>query len=405
VRIGRYCIDVDVDMHVADCYNTNRRICNNFVTIRRIDISMSLLHRLNHINRMKKGMGALLLSVFMTFSFVTETDASVLDTLVSAGAIADIIDTTSQNSQVSGNSTVSNSDVAKQEAPVITVEAIAEETYGFMNLGIAHVDNHLNVRKEPKENGEIVGKMPKNSGCEILSIENGWAKIKSGQVEGYVSTEFLYTGQDAKSIAEEVKTTMATVNTMTLKVRTAPSLNGNVLTLIPEGEELEVLEDTGEWVKIAIDDEEGFISKEYVDIAEELDKAVTMTELRYGEGVSDVRIAMVAYAKKFVGNPYVWGGTSLTNGADCSGFVMSIYKNFGISLPHSSRAQAGYGTKISLSEAKPGDLVFYGNGSTINHVAIYIGGGQVVHASSARTGIKISNASYRTPLAVRRILS
>ena len=111
----------------------------------------------------------------------------------------------------------------------------------------------------------------------------------------------------------------------------------------------------------------------------------------------------VSYATQFVGNPYVWGGTSLTRGADCSGFVMSVFANYGISLPHSSRAQANCGTKISASDAQPGDLFFYGNGSSINHVAIYIGGGRVVHASSPKSGIKISGAYYRTPVKVVRV--
>ena len=105
------------------------------------------------------------------------------------------------------------------------------------------------------------------------------------------------------------------------------------------------------------------------------------------------------YAVKFVGNPYVYGGTSLTNGADCSGFVMSVYKNFGVSLPHSSTSDRYVGYNVaSLANAQPGDLVCYSG-----HVAIYIGNGQIVHASTEATGIKISNASYRTPVAIRRI--
>ena len=123
------------------------------------------------------------------------------------------------------------------------------------------------------------------------------------------------------------------------------------------------------------------------------------------QGVSDVRVDLVNYAKQFLGNPYVWGGTSLTNGADCSGFVQSVFKNYGVSLPRTSAAQSAVGTKVSLSEAQPGDLIFYANNGRVNHVAIYIGGCQVIHASNARTGIKISNASYRTPYAVKRVLS
>lgn len=311
-----------------------------------------------------------------------------------------------QMSGLSGNQVSENSVEVEEEGKKIIEKILeGEKVAGYTNLGIAHVDNHLNIREEAKEDGKIIGKLPKNAGCEILdTTEDGWAHIQSGKVKGYVSLEFLYTGDEAKEIAQDIMVAMATVNTTTLKVREAPSLNSIVLTLIPEGEELEVLDDTGEWVKIAIDDEEGFISKEYVDISFQLEKAVTLTELQYGQGVSDVRVSLVQYAKQFVGNPYVWGGTSLTNGADCSGFVLSIFKKYGVSLPHSSVAQAGYGTKVSLAEAKPGDLIFYGNSKSINHVAIYIGSGQVVHASSKRTGIKISNATYRSPVTIRRIL-
>ena len=105
------------------------------------------------------------------------------------------------------------------------------------------------------------------------------------------------------------------------------------------------------------------------------------------------------YACKFIGNPYVAGGTSLTNGADCSGFVMAVYQAFGISLPRSSYAQAGVGTAVSYSEAKPGDIIYYGG-----HVGIYIGNGQIVHASTERTGIKITSATYRSIITVRRIV-
>ena len=110
--------------------------------------------------------------------------------------------------------------------------------------------------------------------------------------------------------------------------------------------------------------------------------------------------SVVNYACQFVGNPYVWGGTSLTNGADCSGFIMSIYAKFGVSLPHSSGAMAGCGRGVSYSEAIPGDIICYAG-----HVAIYMGGGQIVHASNAKDGIKISgNAAYRPIVAVRRVL-
>lgn len=278
-------------------------------------------------------------------------------------------------------------------------------TWGYKNLGVANVENHLNIRAVASTDGKLVGKMSNNAACEIISISNGWAQIKSGEVEGYVNLEFLLLGEAARERANQVVSTVATVTADSLKVREQPNTDCEVITQVPTGEELDVVDtNTQGWVKVLLDDEEVFVASEYVSVAEQLKTAVTMTELLYGEGVSDLRVDLCQYAKEFLGNAYVWGGSSLTKGTDCSGFTMSVYKNFGYSLSHSSRAQASYGTKVSVAEAVAGDLVFYAKGGTINHVAIYIGNGQVIHASSPSTGIRISSVYYRTPYTVRRIL-
>ena len=283
-------------------------------------------------------------------------------------------------------------------------EKAKNANWGYTNLGIANVDNNLNVRAIAAEDGKLVGKLPKDAACEVLDDDGTWAHIKSGKVEGYVSLEYLLTGIPAKRRAEELATTMARVTTDSLKVRAEANTDSEVITLVPNGEELEVVSVEGDWVRVYLDDEEVFVSAEYVEVTSELGTAITMTELFYGQGVSDVRVDVCQYAKEFLGNPYVWGGTSLTNGADCSGYVMSIFKKYGVSLPHSSVAQANCGTTIKVSEAQPGDLIFYGNGKSINHVAIYIGNGQVIHASSPKTGIRISNVSYRSPIKAVKIL-
>lgn len=297
-------------------------------------------------------------------------------------------------------------EILKSAGAETVLEDKQEKTlWGYENLGIANVEGNLNIRTTAAEDGKIIGKLSGDGACEIIDFKDSWAHIKSGKVEGYVAKEYLLMGKQAEERAKKIVKRMATVTTDTLKVRGEPNTESEVVTLVPKGEELEVVEEKEGWVKIMIDDDTAYISGEYVTIDEKLDKAVTMTELLYGEGVSDVRVDLCQYAKQFVGNPYVWGGTSLTNGADCSGFVMSIFSKYGVSLPHSSRAQAGCGKKINALEAQPGDLFFYAKGGSINHVAIYIGNGQVVHASSPSTGIRISNAFYRTPAAVRRIIS
>ncbi len=326
-------------------------------------------------------------------------------------------DSTGKDTEEGGAETVQ--DILQEEAVGSGVILVADKTaedyalayerarnanWGYTNLGIANVSDHLNIRAIAAEDGRLVGKLPKDAACEVIDMDDAWVHIQSGKVEGYVSRDYLLTGVLAKLKAEELATTVATVTTDSLKVRAEPSLEAEVITLVPRGEELEVSAVEGDWVKVFLDDDEVFVSAEYVKVSAELGTAVTMSELLYGQGISDVRVDICQYAKEFIGNPYVWGGASLTRGADCSGFVMSIFKKYGVRLPHSSRAQANCGTTIKVSEAKPGDLIFYGKGKTINHVAIYIGNGQVIHASSPRTGIRISNVSYRSPFKAVRIL-
>ena len=278
--------------------------------------------------------------------------------------------------------------------------------WGYTNIGVANVESgNLNVRAVPSTDGKLVGKMPKNSACEVLEIADGWAHIQSGEVDGYVSMDYLLTGPDAKRKAAELVRTVAIAQTDGLNVRDEADTHSAVMTQVLKGEELEFVEELEDWVKVSIDGEDAYVAAEFVTVEEKLDTAITMTELLYGQGVSDVRVDLVEYAKQFLGNPYVWGGTSLTKGADCSGFVMSVFKKYGVKLSHSSRAQANEGTKISGSDLLPGDLVFYANSSgTINHVAIYIGGGQVIHASNPKTGIRISKYNYRTPKKYVRVL-
>ena len=302
-------------------------------------------------------------------------------------------------------STAGSGDVESAYKAALNVQK-EEVIAGYKNLGIANVSDHLNVRKEAREDAELVGKMTKNAACEIQEIDGPWAHIKSGKVEGYVSTEFLLTGEEAKTRAMQVMRLVATVTTTTLFVREQPNTNSTIITMVPIEEKLDITEgkEDDPWVKIQIDEDEGYISAQYVKISQELDKAMTLKELEYGAGMSDTRVSLVNYAMQFIGNPYVWGGTSLTKGCDCSGYVQSIFRKYGYSLPRTSREQARVGTKVSLENAKPGDLVFYGKGGTVNHVGIYIGNGQIVNASNKRTGIKVSNATYRTPYAVRRIL-
>lgn len=308
-------------------------------------------------------------------------------------------------SQTIGNAGIGTilDSVKTEEEYIEAIQGVA--LFGYNSIGMANVENHLNIRETPDESGKLVGKMSNNAACEVLSIEGDWAKIKSGKVEGYCHTDYLLTGILAKKRAEDTVSTVAVSTSGGLRVREAPGTDSEIITTMGEGESLDVLEELDGWIKVQLDDEEAYISSEYAQVKQELPTAITMTELLYGEGVSDVRVDLCQYAQEFIGNPYVWGGTSLTKGADCSGFTLSIFKKYGFNLPHSAASQSKLGTDISLSEAKAGDLVFYAKGGRVNHVAIYIGNGQVVHASNPKTGIRISAVSYRTIHNLRRIIN
>ena len=306
-----------------------------------------------------------------------------------------------------GNNTTAGANGAMDEAiGVVDVEnslvgqGQQYNTFGYTNLGLAKVEGNLNIRKEASASASIVGKMTNYAACEILGEENGFYKITSGNAEGYVSMDYIITGEEALAIAQTEAREMATVNTESLRVRAQASTSSDILSTVNKDEEIVVLEVLDGWVKVEVDNTQGYVSADYVSVAVKLKTGNTMKELRYGDGVSDTRVDLVNYALQFVGNRYVWGGTSLTKGVDCSGFTMKIYQKYGVKLPHYSGSQPKYGTKIKKSEIRPGDLIFYGTGGKIDHVAIYIGNGQIVHAANSRDGIKISKAFYRTPICI-----
>ena len=274
--------------------------------------------------------------------------------------------------------------------------------------GVSNVSNYLNIRAGAGENEKIIGKLPSYAGCEILEDANGWYKISSGGITGYVKSDYILTGDEAKQAAMNHAELMAIVHADRLNARTEPSTDAKIWTQISENERYHVAEQLDGWVKIEFDESgEGdgddeisvaYVSSEFVEVRYALSEAIKFSPT---EESASLRSRIVNYAMKFLGNPYVWGGTSLTKGADCSGFTMSVMKNFGISLPHYSGSQAKSGKRIKSSELRPGDLVFYGNSrGKINHVAMYIGNGQVINAASRRSGIKISTWNYRTPICI-----
>ncbi len=312
---------------------------------------------------------------------------------------------------------------------------LSEEEESFKNLVIAKVNDYVNVRDLPSEEGNIVGKLYDKSVGNYIEEEDGWYKISSGSVEGYVKGEYCVTGDAAVDYAKEVGIRIATVTTETLFVREQPGLDASVIGYVPDGADLIVTEELDGWVKVNIEEGDGYVSADYVTLSTEFVKAESIEEENarlakeeaarkaareaaskkvaensastsktdngktYESPTGSTGADVVKFARQFVGNPYVYGGTSLTNGADCSGFVMSVYANFGVSLPHSSAADRNVGAAVNgLENAQPGDIICYSG-----HVGIYAGDGRIVHASTSKTGIIESSATYRSILSIRRI--
>ncbi len=277
----------------------------------------------------------------------------------------------------------------------------------YDNLGVSEVSSYLNIREEPKDDGEIIGKMTSKAGCDILETAGDWFRIRSGDITGYVKAEYIATGQQARDDAVANATLMAIVSTDVLNARAEPKEEAQIWTQITNSERYPVVEQLDGWVKIELEEDDNvFVKSEYVDVRYALNEAIHFSPAEEAAMQSlSRRQKIVNYALQFLGNPYVWGGTSLTNGCDCSGFTMRVMEEFGVSLPHYSGSQAQLGKKVSSAEMRPGDLVFYSNsGGRINHVGIYIGNGQIVNAASRRSGIKISSWNYRTPTAIRNVL-
>ena len=311
---------------------------------------------------------------------------------------------------VAGISVLLNDITMNPEISDNDIEDVIYPIIKYKDLAIANVSNYVNIRSEANINSKVLGKLYNNGTATIIGSEGEWLKIKSGDVTGYIKADYMITGKEVYEMADKVKTRLATVRANALNVRTKADINSSVLTLVPKGDTLEVLAEYEDWIKVSLGDKTGFVSADYVDIETGFKEAVSIQqeqerlkleqEIREKEqnnAVSSLRQKIINFALKFKGNPYVWGGTSLTRGADCSGFTQSVFKNFGISIPRTSRAQAYGGKRVSLDKIKPGDLIFYTKNGRINHVVIYIGNGKVIGAASRSEGITIKNYNYRRP--------
>ncbi|MCR5624621.1 MAG: C40 family peptidase [Lachnospiraceae bacterium] len=369
---------------------------------------------------------------------------------------------------------------------VVNIEEEVEEVTEEVDLDIAFSTSEegIKIYKEPEKSKDYLGKLYKGNVASILSVNDGWVKIKSGDIKGYVKGDNLLMGETALGYADYFGTYYANIvkdNDCKLKVFKQASRDSKIIDRVATDKQYKILGNAGEWVQVQIDDSEvGYVNADFVipelvfteaiskeeekEIIKEQEKLEKEYKKQYAEdlglnadisefvsrnesrnfpttpeetyptqtstetanvyatsnnnelppvtaysgdvsGGSALQQEIASYALQFVGNPYVWGGESLTNGCDCSGFVMKIYEKYGVKLPHFAASQANYGKKVSLDALEPGDLVFYWHGNMIGHVAMYIGNGNIVHAKSTKDGIVTNSVNYSTPYSAVRLVN
>ena len=258
-------------------------------------------------------------------------------------------------------------DFFSQNREIKAEDYLVPENKGeYLDMAFANVTSFLYVRSEPTKESEYVGKLYPGYAAKITGPVGEWTAVESGDVTGYVKTEYILTGAEAQTYAENLVTEAQ-----------------------QEGKE------EAEAFTYAVSRK-----SEEAQMTQEVQENVQQTETTEvsAQPASNGQ-AIVDYACQFIGNPYVWGGTSLTDGADCSGFVQSVFAHFGISLPRTTYDQIYAGVEVSYDQAMPGDLICYDG-----HIGIYIGNGQIVNAQNPEQGIGISPATYTTILSVRRIV-
>lgn len=310
----------------------------------------------------------------------------------------------------------------------IDLYLVQTEKGEYLNRAFSNVSDYAYIRSAPDEDSDWSGKLYSDTTVTVLEYIDDWVRIQSGNVEGYVPKNVLYTGKEAKIRQTEYIENKATVTADVLNVREGQGTEYTILTQILQNQVYPLIgEPVNGWYPIHVGEIDGWVCGEYITTeevfsyaeskeeeeqrleAEAMEKAAeeaqkseqqeAIMEVNSSVSQGSTGQAVIEFACQFIGNPYVWGGTSLTNGADCSGFVQSVYANFGISLPRTSWEMRSAGYAVNYEDALPGDLILYDG-----HVGLYMGDGTIVNAMNENDGIGICSATYAPIVAVRRVL-
>ncbi len=275
----------------------------------------------------------------------------------------------------------------------ITIEAQAASST------TAYIKSAVNLRKSASTSSSVVKVLKAGDKITITSTSVvGWYKVKSGTSTGYVGRTYVtYTKPKTTTTTKKATTTTTTktgwVTASSLTVRKSASSSSKKVATLKKNAQVTITATTGSWYKIKTGSVTGYVNKSYISTSSKVTSS-NVSAKTTGQQI-------VNYALKFVGRPYVYGGTSLTSGADCSGFTMSVFKNFGYNLPRTSAAQRSSGKAVaSLAQAKAGDLICYSG-----HIAIYMGNNKIVHAANSRRGIVAGDsATSMKIIGIRRIV-
>lgn len=311
-------------------------------------------------------------------------------------------------------------------------EEIVEGQYPeYANKAVITINSYVNIREEANTNCNVLGSVAPGEIVDVVEKGAEWSLIKVYGIEGYIKNEFLAFGDEAAEFVENDYERIAVINSGSLRLREGESIDSKCLAYLSAGASYVVLSEGTEWTQIQVSDSlSGYVKNDYITITngtpnnfaaviaqeETTTEAPTTSAPTTETTVTDVPAGssgitgftgqdVANFAVQFEGNPYVYGGTSLTNGADCSGFVQSVYANFGIYIARTAGAQSNEGIAVDEANIQPGDMVFYDhNTGSVEHVGIYIGNGQIIHASTSRTGIIIADMHYSNVFKIRRLI-